>query len=372
MDKKLVNSILNTDINDDNSKKLINKDKIIESYNKIINEHIHKKGKLTQYLGDGYQGKIFKAELQGIPVICKIINLDDKEYESKKNVKNVTIELGIIRMLTNNTKIKYLIPCLYFRMYENELYTFFPIFNGRKLIDMKSDLLKMDNIQFVKIVKLIINHLLHALVIIHSQNIAHQNLDDTNVLVNYNQGGFFNESEFDLRLIDFGMSCGFYNIPESQGGIVSDSGDSDNRDSDLSKLLYKNCLEVPKLFLSNKNMEKSVNSINSLIDNITKTVDNKKLINLAQKYDVWCCGIIIYDLIHCRIEQGINASAKLGYDNHISWLKEFKIKDSDNSDGNSILRGLKLYNNMVIKKMLVPVNKRLSAKDCLDHIMANQ
>ena len=147
MNKEIINSVLNTDINDDNSKKLINKDKIIESYNKIINEHIHKKGKLIQYLGDGYQGKIFKAELQGIPVICKIINLNDEKNKSKKHIKNVTIELGIIRMLTNNTKIKYLIPCLYFRMYENELYTFFPIFNGSKLIDMKSDLIKMDNIQ---------------------------------------------------------------------------------------------------------------------------------------------------------------------------------------------------------------------------------
>lgn len=381
-----------------NNDKLINRhNKLVDKHNKIINKYINKDAKLINYIGEGYQGKIFNATLNNINVICKIINLVDNNNinnrrtnsknnnnnnnieKNNKKSKNILIELSILRMLKNITKINYIIPCLYFRLYDNQLYTFFPIFKGKNLYDMKKYLSKLDDNNYCHLIELIIRYLLRAITIIHSQNIAHQNLDDTNILVNFENAGLFKEDKFDLRLINFGLACGFYNVPPSidnnlinieQKYLINSNGNSnDNYNGNKSGKIYKNCLEIPQNFLTNKNMNKSIEMIDNMIKKITKNINNRELLYLAQKYDIWCCGIIIYDLIYCKWSNGYNQSIIDGYENHMSWLNT----DKNNYKTNNIKLPNKLNNyiNIIKNNILITNNKRWDAKHILDHLNAN-
>lgn len=365
-----------------------NHNELLMKYNKIIQENINKEAKLTNYIGKGYHGMIFSSKLKDIDTVCKVIELgkrgsdtsSDSDTNDSEINKNIFIELSILRMLTNMTKIKYIIPCLYFRMYENKLYSFFPVFEGKTLSDIKKHLSKLNDEQYINIIGLVIKHLLLSLSIIHSQNIAHQNLDDMNILINFKPNTIFNEQEFELRLINFGLSCGFYNVPVNIS--IDDNlmnieqkylSDQDIVDGS-NKKIYKNCLEIPKYFLSNKNMNKSVKLIDNLIKKMTKDVNNEELIQLSQKYDIWCCGIIIYDLIYSKWSNGYNQSMLDGYDNHMSWLKKINIneKNKQNDINDKFLTGKLLKFISVVKKhMLVPVSKRWDSKHLLDHFVAN-
>ena len=112
---------------------------------------------------------------------------------------------------------------------------------------MKTQLKQLDNISFRFIVKRIIKSILHALTAIHKRNIAHQNLDDTSIIISHSPSITVENNKnpiIKVKLLDFAMGCGNYQISENILNKFKSSSNSKD-------VYFQNCLDLPDYFINN-------------------------------------------------------------------------------------------------------------------------
>lgn len=360
-----------------NSKKKID----INSLNKIVNHNIDKKLNVTKYLGKGIKGHLFlvdnntESRDKYPKLLCKIIEEVDENLK-----KRILIEIGMLNFLAKTDVNKFINPCIKFGFVQNKIFTFFPAYSGYKLKTLKNKLLKKKESEFVTIIKYIIKHLLLAISSIHKNQIAHQNLDDTSIIIDINLNKTQN-GVVSLKVVDFGLGCGVYNFTDEYIDVLnikrkskskkktntniintSDLFDKNNDFKPNENLYFEKCLTASKYFISTKDDSKVMKDVKKLFKNL----NNKKYIKLAQSFDVWCCGIIIYDLLCCYSlgEPYINASELDNLSQIQAWYNDFNFKYE-----RKIISKLSDYKNILEKYILVPINKRKSANYCLEQII---
>lgn len=360
-----------------NSKKKID----INSINKIVNHNIDKKFNVTKYLGKGIKGHLFlvdnntESRDKYPKLLCKIIDEVDENLK-----KRILIEIGMLNFLEKTDVNRFINPCIKFGFVQNKIFTFFPAYSGYKLKTLKNKLLKKKEHEFVTIIKYIIKHLLLAISSIHKNQISHQNLDDTSIVIDINLNKSQN-GDVSLKVIDFGLGCGVYNFTDEYMDVLNikrknkskkkrntnmiNTSDLFNKNNDFKpneNLYFEKCLTASKYFISNKDDSKVMKDVKKLFKNL----NNKKYVKLAQSFDVWCCGIIIYDLLCCYSlgEPYINASELDNLSQIQAWYNDFNFKYE-----RKIISKLSDYKNILEKYMLVPINKRKSANYCLEQII---
>lgn len=366
----------------------------IKSINKIINHNIDSKFNVSKYLGRGISGHLFlvdnntETKDEYPRLLCKIIEAADDNIK-----KRILIEIGMLNYLSKTDVNKFINPCIKFGFVGDKIFTFFPAYSGYKLKTLKNKLLKKKESEFITIITYIIKHLLLALSSIHKNQIAHQNLDDTSVVIDINLNKTNNDN-VSLKIIDFGLGCGVYNFTDEYMDILNIKNKGKNKSNienktktnkktkkitnniiNTSNLFNKNndiipneniyfekCLTASKYFISTKDDDKVLKDIKKIFKNL----NNKKYIKLAQSYDVWCCGIIIYDLL-CSYSLGepyINASELDNLSQTQAWYNDFKFNFN-----RKIMPKLSNYTKILEKYMLVPIKERKSANYCLEQII---
>ena len=343
----------------------------INNLNFIINKNIDSDYKIVKYIGEGISGHVFLANNNSDTkdkypkLLCKIIAENDDNVKRK-----LLIEIGMLKYLANTDVNNFINPCLKFGFVNDKIFTFFPAYSGYKIKTLKNKLIKLDEEDFIMVVTFIIRHVLLALSQIHKKQVAHQNLDDTSIIIDINLKNKEYKNNVKVKIIDFGLGCGIYKfIPEyldlmkieskkksKKKNIKTVGKSKENNEDDI---YFEKCLTMPKYFLSNLDDKKVMKDIKKLFTNL----NNKKYIKLAQLYDMWCCGIIFYDLICCHTigEPYINASELDNLTEIQGWFNDFKFKFD-----RKIPDKLVPYKRMLESFILVPINKRKSANYCLE------
>ena len=234
----------------------------LDLLNSKINNTISENYQLVKYLGNGVNNsKIYMAKdkSNNINIICQISNVD------KKDEKRLLMELSILDILSKNKNTSpYINPFIDFNIErsktnsnELDIYTLFPVNLGYKLSNLKTQLKQLDNISFRFIVKRIIKSILHALTAIHKRNIAHQNLDDTSIIISHSPSITVENNKnpiIKVKLLDFAMGCGNYQISENILNKFKSSSNSKD-------VYFQNCLDLPDYFINNNHNHNHNNHI---------------------------------------------------------------------------------------------------------------
>ena len=358
---ELSNKILNINTLSKKKKSKKNNYKPIE----ILVNKDKKKYSIKKYLGRGIYGDLYLVEdKENGEFICKILSV------SSEIKKQILLEISILQVIENDENRKYIIPCIDYGIHKNLVYIVFPKFTGYKIKNLFSKLKELNSTNYHVLVSYIIKQLLLGLSIIHKKQIAHQNINDTSILVDLDVKNMEDGvDKINLKFTDFGLSCGVYSVNEEISKLLNKHNKLYSKES----FNFKRCLDIPNYFVSaNSNYNNSQN-INDNVDNniksILKGLKNDKYLQLAQLYDVWCCGIIIYNLIYCKSEPDshINVSILDGIEHHMSWYTKFKIKYN-----REVHPKLKLYEDLLKNHILVPINNRNDSKYCIDKIIIEE
>ncbi len=347
-----------------NNKKLLN-------FNTIYKKSLHKKhtptltslttltkkiGKLfkvaykfTRFVGRGIQGDIYiiKRNDADTEYICKTIENVNDTMKS-----NIETEITMLHNLSSNLNSKsYVIPCIDYVFHDNIAYLIFPLKTGYKLKNIYPilDALKKKNERLYNIVvTYLCRQIIKALSVIHQKRIAHQNLDTSSIHVSTNIKkitNFEDVGKLEVRIVDFGLSC---------------SGNG--RET--------TCLKEPTYFLNNSSNKNTIKRIVAS-DKIAKTMKTLKPdaeLVMAQRYDIWCCGKILYELIH-HDNQNIVTYINEELDNDKSWHNDFKITKLQNTN---LTGKLKQYNEYIELYMLVPILKRKPANYIINKLLISE
>jgi serine/threonine protein kinase len=301
--------------------------------------------KFTKFVGSGIQGDIYVIKnTKNSDYICKTIeNVDDT---LQLHIEN---EINMLQNLSTNLNSKsYVIPCVDHIFNKNSAYLIFPLKTGYKIKNIYpilDELKKMNERLYYAIIMYIYRQLIKAVSVIHQKRVAHQNLDTSSIHISTDIKkikDFKDIEKLEIRIVDFGLSC---------------SGNSKE----------STCLKEPSYFLnnsSNKSMTKRIVAA-TRIGKTLKTLKPDAELIMAQRYDIWCCGKILYELLH-NGEPNVAKYIKSELDNDRSWHSDFKIKTSLNSTTSG---KLKQYNDMIEKYMLVPILKRKTANYILNKIL---
>ena len=350
---------VNTVFKKNNSKKINIKN--LNNLNQLINNNIDTDYKLFKYLGEGIDGHLFlvnnnsETKDKYPKLLCKIIQENDDNVKRK-----LLIEIGMLKYLSDTDVNNFINPCIKFGHINNKIFTFFPAYSGYKLKTLKNKLLKLNEDDFVMIITYIIRHILLALSQIHKKQVAHQNLDDTSIIIDINLKKQNYNDNVKIKVIDFGLGCGIYKfIPDYLKLMDIKPKKKHTKKKKDNNIYFEKCLTLPKYFLSKLDNKNVMNEIKKLFTNL----NNKKYIKLAQNYDMWCCGIIFYDLICCHSigEPYINASELDNLTCVQGWFNDFKFKFD-----RKIPKKLLPYKKLLENYILVPINKRKSSNYCLE------
>ena len=308
------------------------------------------KYEFKEFLGSGVFGNIYKVnprtqpQLQPQPqlqnIVCKVIKLNSK------NKQYILKELEILNILSEQiASNQYIIPCIEHIFHNNKAYIFFQNTNCYTVADAYprlNVLMKSNSSLYNQLIKYIIKHILHALSTIHIRNIAHQNLDNSSIILSRNLENLHDAHDLldiQIKIIDFGLSCGLL----------------DNDD--------KQCLDNPNYFMNSQ----ITNASNTLKSNTYLTQHNKTYSNLqlAKAFDVWCCGKVLYEILHNnqpKIKKTINTTLE----NNNSWYSDFKL---NNSLTNATAYATREYNKIIETLMLVPIINRKPVNIVLEKIL---
>lgn len=281
-------------------------------------------------------------------MICKVINI---KKDKKEKMYSALLEMGMLSILSKDVDANsYINNCLAHKVINNNLFTFFPAFTGYKLKNVIPYLKKLPQSDFENLSHYLMRNILFGLQSIHQQKIAHQNINDCSVVVSMH-----NNKIMSIKFMDFGAACGFYKMPDSNNLNVEKC---------LNDLSYFQTIENNK----NNNIDTLKGKRSSLKKVYQYIVDGLKGvqdIDVAQSYDVWCCGLLFYDLMHSRsLSDNVSACKLDGLDNiNLAWsnnhFKNFRTPNR-NQEG---------YDNIIQSHMLSPIKKRYSAKDVLEEMM---
>jgi serine/threonine protein kinase len=308
------------------------------------------KYEFKEFLGSGVFGNIYKVNPRTQPqsqphvypknIVCKVIKLNSK------NKQYILKELEILNILSEQiASNQYIIPCIEHIFHNNKAYIFFQNTNCYTVADAYprlNVLMKSNSSLYNQLIKYIIKHILHGLSTIHIRNIAHQNLDNSSIVLSKNLENINDVHDLldiQIKIIDFGLSCGLL-------------GNDD-----------KQCLDNPNYFINSQITTTS----NTLQSNMYLTQNNKTYNNLqlAKAFDVWCCGKVLYEILHNnqpKIKKTINTTLE----NNNSWYSDFKI---NNSLTNSTAYAIREYNNIIETFMLVPIINRKPVNIVLEKIL---
>ena len=283
-------------------------------------------------------------------MICKVINM---KKGKKDKMFSALLEMGMLSVLSKDIDASsYINNCLAHKVINNNLFTFFPAFTGYKLKNVIPYLKNLPQKDFEDLTGYLMRNILFGLQAIHQQKIAHQNINDCSIVVSMQ-----NDKIMSIKFMDFGASCGVYKMPDSNNLNVEKC---------LNDLSYFQSMEGN----NNNNLDtlkgKST-SLKKVYQYIVDGLKNLQDVEVAQSYDVWCCGLLFYDLLHTRsLSEGESASHLDGLDNpSLAWstadFKNFR-KPYRNQEG---------YASIIQSHMLSPIKKRMSAKDVLEELMVH-
>jgi serine/threonine protein kinase len=345
----------------------MNNTKALLNFNTIYKKSLNKKhksldtltndiGKLfkhayefTKFVGRGIQGDIYvvKNTNTNTDYICKII--DNVDETTKLQIEN---EIKRLQNLSTNLNSKsYVIPCIDYIFHKNTAYLIFPIKTGYKIKNIYPILksIKERNERLYNaVVMYIYRQIIKAVSVIHNKRVAHQNLDTSSIHISTDIKkikDFTDIGKLEVRLVDFGLSC-------SGNGKES------------------SCLKEPTYFLNNSSNKSNTKRIMAAtkIAKTMKTMKPDAELIMAQRYDIWCCGKILYELLH-NGELDVSNYINDQLDNDKAWYNDFKINKTHNV---SITGKLLRYNEFIEKYMLVPILKRKSANYILNKLLISE
>jgi serine/threonine protein kinase len=187
-------------------------------------------------------------------------------------------ELNILKYLSNNsTTREHINPCLEYKVLDNNVYTIFPIFNGYSLSHMQNYLSRLNHTEYYKLVFHLIKTILHGIAKIHKTHIAHQNINENSILVS----SYLKPKELTVKFTDFGLGCG--HISNSTSNIIGNVMDIDDYQNDK----YFNIATCK----TNGNVPIIIS------DNVMGQLSESEYLQMSQKYDLLCLGMIFLKLL---------------------------------------------------------------------------
>ncbi len=261
----------------------------ITHVNHIIKNNISTRFEVEKMFGIGIHGKLYllRDKKTGKKYICKRLNQKNITPERKKQLE---FELDILSYLSSNKAVKkYITPCLKYHVNKSDIFTIFPMVDAIPLVKLKHHLSKLNRQNRIEVVKKLIKNILMAMSNIHKLNIAHQNINASNILISINR----DEDDINVKLTEFGLGCGHYKIP------IDDQYNIKNTHYETQK-----CKSRPHI-----------------AGKITKTelngLKDSKFLHAARLQDNWNIGLIFMDLIvndRDDLEIDIDSSTYLEYD----------------------------------------------------------
>ena len=273
----------------------------INTNNTNNTNNIANKYKILNYIGKGIHGKLYIAHdrSNNNNVICKQITINGNKAQNTHQTEQIQFELQILKYLANNiTTRDYINPCLDHKIINNNVYTFFPIFNGYNLIHFKKYLSKLPYLTYYNLIFYLIKLLLHGMAQIHSANISHQNITEDCILISSSNDitnttrqqikkHANNANKLYIKFIDFGLGCG--NSAQTQ---------SQSRPHILSSCNANNNVPI-------------------IINNAIKPqLTDMAYLQLSQHFDVLALGVIFIKLLLHHFED-INIDISKGYNNNV-------------------------------------------------------
>lgn len=327
------------------------------------------KYKIIKYLGKGIQGNLYLAvNLNGDRVICKEIKLDDDPSNNTMQTKQLEFELNILKYLSSNTVAReHVNPCLDYKIYQDRIYTIFPVFKGYSLGHFHSYMLKLPKQDdYYKIAFFLIKSLLHALAKIHDAGIAHQNITLNSILVST----FIEPDKIKVKFTDFGLGCG---CPKDPNGIIQSSSSTDKlNDTIIPWQQYELSSKI-------KNCKENGNAPVKFTKDVLAQLKVSDYLKISQKYDVLCIGIIILKfLLYFDTEITVIIDDLLGRidNNKVQFLREIikrKYFVNNAFDNLYISRDEKKiileYLKLIWKYTISPTIKRRPAQYVVDKII---
>lgn len=240
-------------------------------------------------------------------------------------------ELSLYNYLSKKKNIqKYINPCIYHTRDNNFIYCIYPVIKGLSLIKLKEYLSKLSLTEQSNIHYYIIKSLLEAIGNIHQLQIAHNSINENNILIDIS-----NKKKINIKLTNFNLGCGKYlkNIPLNMNNL---GNNINNR-----KYIIKDCI-------ANNTIPSDLNNNHFNID-----TNYEESIKYGKKWDLWNTGIICLKLI-------------IG-DNALPWdqmIKSFNKNNRNKDDLNnlyitSIYNHLEKIKNKSIKNYIYLITKNL-------------
>ena len=288
------NTLVKRNANDDtNNPNSPNNTLQLERINNKLNQNVSPEYKIIKYLGEGINGNLYLAmDANKNKLICKTVKLNSPNESLNNELKRqMNFELSILNFLSNNlTTRDYINPCLEHKIIDDEVITIFPVFNGYSLENLSTYLNKLDDSMHYKVAFHIIKAILYGMAKIHQSNIAHQNISEKSVLVST----FNSPGEARIKFTDFGLGCGYNSL--SKNNVI----DIDEyKNDDFFKV--GNCKD-------NYNIPVAIN------ENIMSKLSESSYLQIAQKYDVLCLGILFLKMLlffanlDISLSEGYNSS----------------------------------------------------------------
>ena len=227
----------------------------LQNIENIQNEN---KYNIVKYLGEGIQGSLYLAnDKMNNRFICKKIMLDNAASNSSntnntEQIKQIQFELNLLKYLSQSKITReHINPCLESKIIDNNVFTIFPVFDGYSLNHLTTYLQKLNHDAYYKIVFHLIKTILHGMAKIHQSKIAHQNINNNSILVST----YSNPKQINIKFTDFGLGCGNGNT------------------------FINSC---------KKNNYTPIN----ISEDVIGKLSNSDYLNITQKYDLFCLGII--------------------------------------------------------------------------------
>jgi len=304
----------------------------LQSMNTIINNNISPKYKVIRNLGRGIQGDLYLAmDKDNNKFIMKKIMLQtipNNQYEKVENSNDqLHFELNILKYLSNNsTTREHINPCLEYKVLDNNVYTIFPIFNGYSLSHMKNYLSRLNHSEYYKLVFHLIKTILHGMAKIHKTHISHQNINENSILVS----SYTKPKELTVKFTDFGLGCGY----------ISNSSTGNSKMSNL----FSNVMDIDD-YQNDKYFNLATCKTNGNVpiiisDSVMGQLSESEYLQMSQKYDLLCLGMIFLKLL--LFFDNLNIDLSRGYDKlFINNVKQYiiekyisKIQGNGNGNGN--------------------------------------
>ena len=348
------NTLIKRNTNNSNNPNSPNNTIQLERINHKLNQNVSPEYKIVKYLGEGINGNLYLAtDSDKNKLICKTVKLNNSDPNLNDELKRqMNFELSILNFLSNNiTTRDYINPCLEHKIVGNEVFTLFPVFDGYSLENLSTYMNRLDDEQHYKALFHIIKAILYGMAKIHQSNIAHQNINEKSILVST----FNNPGEASVKFTDFGLGCGYNTL--SKNNII-----------DVNE--YKN-----DEFFKAGNCRDNYNIPVVINQDVMGKLSESNYLQIAQKYDVLCLGILFLKMLMFFAKLDISLSKGYSSSNReaIKQITKKYLSSSEslsklkiNKDTQSLIREyLKLFDDYIFCES----NKRENCQYILDKII---